>query len=392
MVGVSERLFITLSLLCNKLFGAASVMEGNMCHSPRGFHPCECLWEVPSGTIVETYREALGKVSLRLHYPNKTMEEKDACLRKPSPDYAARHPSAAFRGHMAHFPSAAKSDPCTLGYAHAAPLEAFYYAPEGVNITSFEAQYVVPEAPLSVESNILYYWIGLQDRGSAENPVLQPVLSFVPNASANNWYFESWNCCPAGHKLKSKSVPVTGPGEVLHGSMSQGRGGDWAIRSANAAGEASVLYSDDANTGVVAAWDWLDIVLETYSVKTCSQYSAGGTMGFERMTVSTADGRTLLPANWSYRPYIDGRYLSPAEAAQFAACCDGSFLVDWPSATMSQNEPLSGDISLRLTKRSRTASGTAGPWASWKTVARWVYSRALLPFFRLAFGGSFGRN
>lgn len=292
-----------------------------MCATPHGFHPCECLWEVPSGTRAETHTDAdSGKTTLRLHYPNLTIEEKQPCSRSP--------PLKAVRPH---------SDPCALGFAHAAPMEAFYYTPARVNVTSFTANYVVPEPPAATASNVLYYWIGLQDRGSSANPVIQPVLSYVPGASANNWYFESWNCCPAGHKLKSTTVAVTGPGEVLHGSMHRDVSGVWTITSSNAAGQASILKSDDTNSGIVTSWDWLDIVLETYSVDACDQYSQGAVMAFNQLTLKTSDGQSLAPSDWTYQPYINGQYLEPQEAKEFTACCNGKFAVNWPSATMTQN-------------------------------------------------------
>ena len=31
------------------------------------------------------------------------------------------------------------------------------------------------------QGNVLYWWIGLQDLNSTENPVIQPVLSFLNN-------------------------------------------------------------------------------------------------------------------------------------------------------------------------------------------------------------------
>merc|ERR1711874_392235 len=86
------------------------------------------------------------------------------------------------------------TDPCQLGWAHAAPMEAFYRHP--MDIAFFNATQTVPEPPHVTENNILYYWIGLQDYNSSANPVIQPVLSYVPGSSSNNWYFESWNCCP----------------------------------------------------------------------------------------------------------------------------------------------------------------------------------------------------
>jgi len=194
----------------------------------------------------------------------------------------------------------------------------------------------VPDSPAVTASNILYYWIGLQDRQSPDNPVIQPVLSFVPGSSADNWYFESWNCCPAGHKIKSTSVAVTGPGERLLAKMSRDPSGLYTINSTNAQGQSSILISDDTNSAIVRTWDWADIVLETYAISDCQQYSSGGEMAFEGMQLLDASGDPIS-STWTYSPYINGKYLPPAEAAAFAACCDGRFSVAWPDAIMEQN-------------------------------------------------------
>ena len=227
--------------------------------------------------------------------------------------------------------AAAPRDPCALDWPHAAPMEVFSRHNE--SIVRYTASYVVPEPPSVTKANILYYWIGLQDTASAANPVFQPVLSYYPDSSPNNWYFESWNCCPAGHKIKSASVPVRGPGARLHGAMARA-GGESVVNSTNEAGETSSLRVADGN--IVGAWNWVDITLETYSVQACDQYSRGGAMIFEDMTLETAGG-PVTPAFVS-KPYINGAYLDEAESAKFTACCDGAFdTARWPRATMTQN-------------------------------------------------------
>ena len=201
------------------------------------------------------------------------------------------------------------------------------------SITTFTADYVVPDAPAVTASNILYYWIGLQDTTSDANPVIQPVLSYYPGSSPNNWYLESWNCCPAGHKIKSASVPVAGPGAALRGTLVRS-GGRSVINSTDGLGNSSVLAVADAN--IVTAWNWVDIALETYSVANCAEYSRGGAMVFDAMTLAT-DAGPVIPAFVS-KPYINGAYLDAAAAAKFTACCDGAFdFAAWPRATMRQN-------------------------------------------------------
>lgn len=110
--------------------------------------------------------------------------------------------------------------------------------------------------------------------------------------------------------------------------------GHSVINSTDGAGHSSVLVVADAN--IVSSWNWVDITLETYSVQACDQYSRGGAMIFEDMTLETAGG-PVTPAFVS-KPYINGAYLDEAESAKFTACCDGAFdTARWPRATMTQN-------------------------------------------------------
>ena len=290
-----------------------------MCQTPHGHHPCECLWEVPTGTRVED----VGGREMHLHFPNGTTRIEQRCkYTPPAPPVP---------------PATVTTSPCELGFAHAAPMEAFYYLKPGLTVDKFYAQYTVPDPPVNTASNILYYWIGLQDLNSSENPVIQPVLSYVKGSSENNWYFESWNCCPAGHKLKATSVPIAGPGEVLHGSMKRLRSGVYLINSTNSRGDSSLLLSDDSNAAIVRQWNWVDLVLETYNVDSCSQYSSGQKMEFTHMHLLGSDGAAIVPEHWKFAPYIDGKYLPPQESSEFTACCNGKFHVGWPEATMEQN-------------------------------------------------------
>ena len=171
------------------------------------------------------------------------------------------------------------------------------------------------------------------------------------------------NCCPAGHKLEAAQVGVSGPGEVLRGSMARDAHGRYAttprpvnlvlpvssralcnlatsrryvVTSANGHGEASVLISDDTASGLVTTWDWVDLVLETYDVADCAQYSAGRAASLSAMTLVDVSGAPVTP-RFERMPYINGHYLPPAEAKAFAACCRGQFDIHWPSASMAHN-------------------------------------------------------
>jgi hypothetical protein len=213
-------------------------------------------------------------------------------------------------------------------------MEAFYQ--HSRDISQYTATYTVPDPPANSGAEILYYWIGLQDFDSVENPVIQPVLSWIKGSEPNNWYFESWNCCPAGHKLKAVSVPIAGAGASVSGKMTKDSNGLFTISSEDSTGKDSVLYSNDTVSGIVRTWNWVEIVLETYNVESCSDYSAGGQAQFLDMQLIDTEGQSVTPS-WTLNPYINGEYLNASAAAQFQACCSGTFELNWPSAAIHQN-------------------------------------------------------
>lgn len=296
-----------------------------MCMTPGGPHACECIHEVESGTRVAEITERTGERHVLFHYPNGTASKLAACP----------HERPSFHGQSSVF-----SDPpniCGLGWAHATPMEAFYVT--NASIQSYTATYAVPGNPALATDQFLYYWIGMQDLNATTGkagPVIQPVLAF--HGSKNNWYFQSWNCCPAGHKTSAPIVPVK-PGETLHGGMRQTDDGHFEIFANNSKGSSSVLLSDDTLSGIVSEWNRAEIVLETYNIDSCSMYAKGEPMQFSDMTLFDMQGNSLTPA-WIRKDYINGTYLTPNATLEFQGCCNGTFELDWPSATMRQNQAM----------------------------------------------------
>merc|ERR1719316_930407 len=113
--------------------------------------------------------------------------------------------------------------------------------------------------------------------------------------------------------------------------------GLFTIDSRDSTGKTSVLYSNDTLSGISRSWDWVEIVLETYSVESCKGYSAGGQAQFLDMDLVDVEGQHVTPV-WTMNPYINGKYLSPSASAQFTGCCDGTFKLNWPNAAMEQND------------------------------------------------------
>ena len=64
--------------------------------------------------------------------------------------------------------------------------------------------------------------------------------------------------------------------------------------------------------------------------------SSGGAASFRSMRLVDVDGASVTPS-FDRAPYIDGTYLPPQAAKEFAACCHGRFSIKWPEAAMAQN-------------------------------------------------------
>lgn len=106
----------------------AVVHAVEQCPTPSGWHPCDCVREVASGTIAEEVHGGRGGGRvLRLRHPNGTVEDVPECPH-------ARPPRPTPGG-------AAPADPCALDWAHAAPMEVF--SQHNKSITTFTANYVV---------------------------------------------------------------------------------------------------------------------------------------------------------------------------------------------------------------------------------------------------------
>lgn len=91
----------------------------------------------------------------------------------------------------------------------------WYPSTSDIPITFFNGTYSVPDtpAPEYQGSEVLYWFIGMQNNADSETRILQPVLTFNgPQGGAEGepegWSFTSWNCCPSGQAWYSS--PITG--------------------------------------------------------------------------------------------------------------------------------------------------------------------------------------
>eukprot|EP01084_Bolivina_argentea_P128063 226417_1 len=81
-------------------------------------------------------------------------------------------------------------------------------------VGNFTATYQIPNESPTGGTQLLYYWIGFENKGdSVEGIVYQPVVNYdLSGQFAKGWSMEPWNCCPQGQTHIGKNV-VMGPGQ-----------------------------------------------------------------------------------------------------------------------------------------------------------------------------------
>lgn len=315
-----------------------------MCSSPGGDHPCECLHVLPTGTKVEEKSD-----HVMLTFPNGTVKVLDACphehnrtyrISDESPEVYPPHSGNATSGrHLSE-----SSSICPPNYKHAWPMKMSYTHSQSIGY--FSTLQTVPDYPVTQASQWLYYWIGLQAIGESNTAVLQPVLSWRP--STKKWEYQSWNCCPQGHKFAAESVDAGQPGDVLTGSVTMApsdgpHAGSYVINSTTSAGTSS-LISTDVDSGFIKDWNWVIITFESYSANGCDQYSKGGSSKFHNMQLVDTNGIRVKPPPFSYYGAISGRTLSDLERTELFGCCSGCSQITWPNGVLANQCPLGSTL------------------------------------------------
>jgi len=155
-------------------------------------------------------------------------------------------------------------------------------------VGSFVGNYLVPQNPSSNNGQILYYFIGAVNfQSNMTDTILQPVLTWGAGFPA--WSFASWNCCPSGQTHESTPLQGFGSGASLTGKILNNGMGSWKVVSGYGSQSTSLTVTNNGRT-----FDWIDATLETYFVKTCSQF-ANGPMRFSNMQATLSGGGEIIP-------------------------------------------------------------------------------------------------
>eukprot|EP00747_Dinoflagellata_sp_TGD_P183856 gnl/TRDRNA2_/TRDRNA2_39025_c0_seq1.p1 gnl/TRDRNA2_/TRDRNA2_39025_c0~~gnl/TRDRNA2_/TRDRNA2_39025_c0_seq1.p1 ORF type:complete len:342 (+),score=49.39 gnl/TRDRNA2_/TRDRNA2_39025_c0_seq1:42-1067(+) len=209
--------------------------------TPAGLWYRNCVHELPSGTQIKHMT-----TGVKYFYPDGSEGFRANCSAPPG-------------SRMPRPPTGYKSKPGTMDPSgHAYPVVFWgQMAGSATSLKKLTANYVVPEAPEKVESQVLYWWLGVEDITASD--VLQPVLGWN-GFGTSNWTFASWNCCPAGHVHYATPVNVS-TGDSLFGSLDNTGGTGYTVVSRAANGKESILKSNDE-----VAQNMPLLSLETYNV------------------------------------------------------------------------------------------------------------------------------
>lgn len=173
------------------------------------------------------------------------------------------------------------------------------YWTSSVPLGSMSANFNVPTAPTSNGATIFFFPGAEPGDGST---ILQPVLQYGTSAAGggNYWTAASWFCCPAGWSNHSTLINVNA-GDTMLGTMTStcsGSSCNWTIVTTDSTSGASTTLAAD---NVTSQFVWnLGGVLEAYSLTSCAQYPAAGTIAFTNIALKNQSGSPMTPSwtNW----------------------------------------------------------------------------------------------
>ena len=234
--------------------GADSVL------TPFGWFHKDHVHEHPAGSVITKNEDGTTTIT----YPDgneKTLTEVE------SPEVKQPNPSA----------------PSTTGLPirHAYLNWANFHTKSGVEVGTFNANYIVPGTPTVANGGqTLYYFTGLVDSNSTKktHTILQPVLGFY----GGSWHLTSYNCCPSGQVPHANVVTGMAPGDTVFTSMV--RSGSSYTITATWNSQSSALTVKTGNE----YFNWPNTSLEVYDLDTCSETAVGPMTFFDLVMLDTS--------------------------------------------------------------------------------------------------------
>jgi len=159
----------------------------------------------------------------------------------------------------------------------------------GTSYTSFNGGWKVPTAPVSSNSQTIFFFTGFED--AAGDEIIQPVLQWGPSEAGGGayWSVASWWVTSTGNALYSTLAPCNA-GDAIWGTMNQTSSGNWTISGYINNANPTVLSVQNVNPQTMAT-----VTLEAYSIISCGDYPAAGTITFTNMALED-QGSTVQPS------------------------------------------------------------------------------------------------
>ena len=183
--------------------------------TPHGYRPSQCVHKIEEPNHLISQVHSSTNPGVIVEHPDSNRKvfypQLEECI-KNSKDIISKWKSRYGHSKKQLKTQNKKAQKQTLLTIH--QLYGYDYTPQGSNIHSFYATYVLPnEDPVSSEQ-ILYYFIGLADMTDNNATILQPVIAYCPDGNCGyswnkpGWMGADWNCCPSGMTWYSESISL----------------------------------------------------------------------------------------------------------------------------------------------------------------------------------------
>eukprot|EP01089_Gocevia_fonbrunei_P003283 TRINITY_DN1320_c0_g1_i3.p1 TRINITY_DN1320_c0_g1~~TRINITY_DN1320_c0_g1_i3.p1 ORF type:complete len:300 (+),score=67.35 TRINITY_DN1320_c0_g1_i3:359-1258(+) len=249
--------------------------------TPHGYRYPECVLRVPSGSSVVEDGEHL-RITLPLEEGQTTAMEK------------LYEVPASCHTDIVEIKRALQAKKQNLNTTNGWLDNAGWYPPSGQNdLHTFTSTYTIPFDPTDKNGGqTLFYFIGLVDYDAPSNyNIIQPVLTW--GNGRNQWYVESWACCPKNISVSSAPLLGLKAGQQLTGVVVRDSASTWLINSIWD-GKSTELRAQVGDMN----YNWADVTLEVYNINACNQLANGRAL-FTNLNVKDAQGSTLSP-RWSF--------------------------------------------------------------------------------------------
>jgi len=168
-----------------------------------------------------------------------------------------------------------------------------WYPPSGENhLEKFSSTYVVPSGnPRTRGSQVLFYFIGMQDNDSNLVNIVQPVLTW--GNGMQSWYVKSWICCPSNITVSSPPITGLNTNSQMNGVVERINANTWRVDS-EFNGQHTTL---NGQVGPMN-YNWADVTLEVYSITACPDFASGSWQA-NNLNLVDQQGQKLNPG-WTY--------------------------------------------------------------------------------------------